>query len=154
MVLFCLIEQPNLFQILQCQGIKAVFFYVTTLTGQCKNIFICQQLISKRTMEQVSLPALLYCLFQKFRRFRETYMIQQQPFCFRNIVLHLGRSPDQLEAESRPLSPSWVSFQSMLSRSSLPITSMGCLASCSRLELKKVRPFLFSAIQRPAKLPS
>ena len=42
--------------------------------------------------------------------------------------------------------------QIMLRRSSSPTCSMGCLASWSRLELKKVRPrLLFSAIQRPAK---
>ena len=57
----------------------------------------------------------------------------------------------QLEAVSRSLSPPQI----MLRRSSSPTCSMGCLASWSRLELKKVRPrLLFSAIQRPAKVPS
>ena len=57
---------------------------------------------------------------------------------------------DQLDAVSRSES----FFQSICSRSCLPMTSMGCLASCSRLELKKQRPFLFSAIHLPAKVPS
>ena len=56
----------------------------------------------------------------------------------------------QLEAVSRSLSPPQI----MLRRSSSPTSSIWCFLSWARLELKKVRPFLFSAIHLPAKVPS
>ena len=54
----------------------------------------------------------------------------------------------QLEAVSRSLSPPQI----MLRRSSSPTSSIWCFLSWARLELKKVRPFLFSAIHLPAKV--
>lgn len=59
-----------------------------------------------------------------------------------------------LEAASKPASPDSASFQSISLRSFSPTVSRGCFASMARLELKKVRPFLFSAIHLPAKVPS
>ena len=42
----------------------------------------------------------------------------------------------------------------MFLRSSSPTISIWCFLRLARLELKKVRPFLFSAIHLPAKVPS
>ncbi len=56
-----------------------------------------------------------------------------------------GSGANQLEAVSRSLSPPQIMFL----RSSSPTVSIWCFLSWARLELKKVRPFLFSAIHLP-----
>ena len=64
--------------------------------------------------------------------------------------LRWARPRDQLEAVSRSVSPPQIMFL----RSSSPTISIWCFFRAARLELKKVRPFLFSAIHLPAKVPS